>query len=118
MNGLIIKKEWADMILSGEKTIEIRGSYTTIRGRIAIIISGTKKIWGTAYLSKVYEFDKKMYEELKNEHKVNLKYENIGYKNPHGWALEKAIKFKEPIPYNHKKGCVIWVKLPDDILKG
>lgn len=34
MNGLIIKKQWLDKILAGEKTWELRGSNTKVRGRI------------------------------------------------------------------------------------
>lgn len=50
MKGLIIKSKWADLILSGEKTWEIRGSQTHQRGRIGIIKSGTGKIFGSVEL--------------------------------------------------------------------
>jgi len=46
MNGLIIKPEWADLILSGKKTWEIRGSQTHIHGTIGIIKSGSGLIYG------------------------------------------------------------------------
>lgn len=39
MQGLITKPMWADMILSGAKTWEIRGSRTHKRGTIGIIKS-------------------------------------------------------------------------------
>lgn len=37
--GLIIKKEWLDLILSGEKHWEMRSNITLIRGDIALIQS-------------------------------------------------------------------------------
>ena len=53
MNGLIIKPEWIDKILSGKKTWEIRGNKTKIRGKIALIQSGTSEIYGTCELVDV-----------------------------------------------------------------
>lgn len=41
MDGLIIKPKWADMVLSGFKPWEIRGSRTHKRGTIGIIKSGS-----------------------------------------------------------------------------
>ena len=32
MHGLIIKKKWLDLIISGKKTLEIRGSDTKHQG--------------------------------------------------------------------------------------
>ncbi|OAB30221.1 hypothetical protein PMSD_20775 [Paenibacillus macquariensis subsp. defensor] len=45
MNGLIIKPKWADLILSGKKTWEIRGSQTHIHRTIGIIKSGSGLIY-------------------------------------------------------------------------
>ena len=47
MKALLIKKKWLDLILSGEKTWELRGSNTARRGEIALIESGTGTIVGT-----------------------------------------------------------------------
>ncbi len=51
MDGLIIKPKWADLILTGQKTWEIRGSRTNKRGTIGIIKSGTGKVFGTVELT-------------------------------------------------------------------
>jgi hypothetical protein len=48
--GLIIMEPWAERILIGKKTWEIRGSKTHIRGKIDIIQSGTGHDYGTANL--------------------------------------------------------------------
>lgn len=111
MKGLIIKPYWADLILNGEKTLEIRGSKTKVRGRIYIIKSGTKKIYGEVDLVDCIELTEDNYYKLSNEHKVGVRMENIPYKRIYGWKLENPLVYKEPKDYNHKKGCVIWVNV-------
>jgi hypothetical protein len=41
MRGLIIRSSWVEMILAGKKTWEIRGRYTHVRGKIALIRAGS-----------------------------------------------------------------------------
>jgi len=53
MKGLMIKREYADLILSGAKTWEIRGQVTAERGRIALLASGTKLVVGTCEIGHV-----------------------------------------------------------------
>ena len=52
MRGLIIRSPWIEDILAGRKTWEIRGKFTTIRERIALIKGGAGKVVGTAKLSR------------------------------------------------------------------
>lgn len=111
MKGLIIKPYWADLILKGEKTLELRGSNTNIRGRIYIIKSRTKKIYGEVDLIDCIEITNDNYYKLLNEHRVNANIEDIPYKKIYGWKLENPLIYKEPKSYNHKKGCVIWVNV-------
>jgi ASCH domain-containing protein len=47
MTGLVIKSPWIDPILSGDKTWEIRGRNTAIRGSIALIKSKSGMVVGT-----------------------------------------------------------------------
>jgi len=37
------------------------------------------------------------------------------YKNPHAWVVAEQIRYKEPIPYVHPQGAVIWVNINDGI---
>lgn len=111
MKGLIIKPYWADLILNGEKTIELRSSNTKIKGKIGIIKSGTKKVYGEIDLVDSIELTDDDYYNLSNEHKVNVRREDIPYKRMFGWKLENPIVYSEPKDYNHKKGCVIWVNI-------
>lgn len=51
MRGLRIRGPWIDLILSGGKTWEIRGSATRVRGLIALIESGSGTVVGVAELT-------------------------------------------------------------------
>ena len=50
MKALLIKTPWIDKILDGKKTWEIRGSATKIRGRIALVQSGSGTVVGICEL--------------------------------------------------------------------
>ena len=108
--ALIIKKPWLDLILSGEKTWEIRGSNTKIRGRIGLIESGSGLIVGECdlYGSETLTLYQDVFYSL---HKIPKFNQNVKYKVPHAWKIENATRYEKPIPYDHPKGAVIWVKL-------
>lgn len=113
MKGLIIKPHWADLVLSGKKTIEIRGSNTKIRGTIGVIKSKSGSVFGTVDLYDSIFLTKELYEGLREIHKVGISYEELLkiYPSPYGWCFRNAFKYNKPLKYNHKKGCVIWVNL-------
>lgn len=114
MKGLIIKPYWADLILNGNKTMELRSSKTNIRGKIGIIKNGSKQVYGTVELIDCVKLDSDLYYKNKKRHCVEETYDKIPYKNLYGWILKYPIKFNKPIPYNHKQGCIIWVNLEGD----
>ena len=113
MKGLIIKPKWADLILDGEKTIEVRGNNTKIRGAIGIIKSGSKKVFGTVDLFNCIPLDMEKFELWKDRHKLNITYGEVLkiYPQPYAWCLRKANKYNVPVVYEHKQGCVIWVNI-------
>lgn len=111
MDGLIIKTKWADLILTGQKTWEIRGSRTNKRGTIGIIKSGSGLIYGTVNLVGYLPLTMHAWDSNKDKHLVP--YADINYKTPYAWVLQNPIVYPEPIPYNHPQGAVIWVKLPE-----
>lgn len=53
MKGLLIRKEWLDKILRGQKRWELRGSKTATIGVIALIQSGTGTVVGTCGIDHV-----------------------------------------------------------------
>ena len=116
MNGLIIKSPWIDKIFSGNKFWEVRGSHTKIRGKIALIKSGSSKIYGTCELVDVAgPLSKKDLLDNMNKHCVpeSLFADTLPYKKTYAWVLKNAERLEEPVPYNHPSGAVIWVKLRD-----
>jgi len=115
MNGLIIKEPHITRILNGEKTWEIRGSKTNIRGRIALIRSGSGLVIGTCELVDCVG-PLTIEDLIKNEekHRINnerLLSKGLPYPKTYGWVIKNPQYFEEPIPYKHPMGAVIWVKL-------
>jgi hypothetical protein len=110
--ALIVKKEWLDLILSGEKTWEIRGSNTAIRGRIGLIESGTGTIVGECELTNSFWLDKTGYHAHYHKHKIPSKFNSTMpyHDKTHAWVLENPKRYDNPYPYNHPKGAIIWVK--------
>lgn len=108
--GLIIRKQWLDLILSGKKTWEMRSTATKISGRIALIEAGSGLIAGEAILTGCTGlFGADAHREYQHKHCITdlslLEKWNCA------WELEGAKRYDEPIPYKHPKGAVIWVKL-------
>jgi hypothetical protein len=111
IKGLFIKEPWISLILDGSKTWEIRSCNTKIRGRIALISSGTGEVKGYVDISDAFKISKEMFKSSFNMHRINS--QNTIYKKPHVWVLTKPHKLEKGIPFQHKKGCVVWINLTD-----
>lgn len=119
MRGLIIKPPWIDLILDGEKIWEIRGNNTNVRGKIYLIKSGTKQIFGTVELIDSKPLSYADYIENEDKHCISVCKENkLPYKKTYAWVLKNPIQFEKPIPYSHPRGAIIWVKLDGRIKHG
>ncbi|QHE62565.1 ASCH domain-containing protein [Rossellomorea vietnamensis] len=114
MKGLIIKSPWIELILEGKKTWEIRGSNTKIRGPIALIKSGSGMVYGEVNVRDSKELTLKDYQVSNEFHRVQSEsLQALPYKKTFAWVLEKPRIYKEPIPYKHPMGAVIWVNLKE-----
>ena len=115
MKGLIICPPWIELILNGEKTWEIRGANTRIRGRIALIKSGTGQVYGTVEMVDCLPLDLMSYQCHIAEHRVT-EVQSLPYPKTFAWVLSRPVLFKQPVPYRHPQGAVIWVNeaLDDD----
>lgn len=111
MKGLIIKPYWADLILCGDKTWEIRGSNTNVQGSVQIIKSKSGKIYGEAELYDCFPLTEALYNENRDKHRVKMDFGMLWYNKPHAWVFRNVKKYEKPIPYNHPQGAVIWVNL-------
>lgn len=109
--ALIIKKEYLDKILSGEKTWEMRSRATKICEKIGLIESGSGLIVGECWLlGSLSPIEKEFsYFATKKFHCVNDF--SLLKKWKHPWLIDLAKRYDNPIPYKHPKGAVIWVKI-------
>ena len=113
--GLIIRQPWIELILSGQKMWEMRSKPTRIRGRIGLIEQGSGLIVGEAELTGSLDpfRDAEQMVYTRSLHRVDDLDLLTIWRYP--WRLEGARRFEKPIPYDHPKGAVTWVKLDNQI---
>lgn len=115
---LLIRKEHLDKILSGEKSIEIRG--TPCKSKINTTIglaycglkekSNTRVIQATATITgnKLYE----SIDQFKEDSHLHCSTNNeLPYKKTYGWLLDNIKVLKQTQTFEYKKGAIIWVKI-------
>lgn len=114
--GLIIDSPHIDNILSGKKTWEMRTTQTKQIGPIALIQKGSGTIVGIAeVIDSIGPLSKE--EMLANQSKHLISTERLN--NPevskwnNAWVVKNAKRLKQPVPYKHKPGQVIWVTLDE-----
>lgn len=109
MKGLIIKSPHIDNICRSNKTWELRGSPTKIRGKIALIKSGTKTI--VAYADLLGCIGPLTPEFLALNVDRHMASGVTKYKKTYAWILANVRGVEKPIPYKHPQGAIIWVNL-------
>lgn len=113
MDGLIIKKKWLDLILQGQKTLEIRGSDTKKKEqKIYLLESGSCRIKAECIIESTYPISCSDWSEEREKHCVDISYSELRkrYKNPYAWVLSEIKPIEDIWYYEHPKGAVIWVK--------
>jgi hypothetical protein len=116
INGaLIIDKPWIDLILSGQKTWEMRATKFNKSGYISLIAKGSKTVVGIA---KIQGFEGPLsIGQLKNtinkHHVPKEQFTAPTYKWFVAMKLANVVRLPAAIPYIHKKGSVIWVKMSE-----
>lgn len=120
MKGLIIKPKWADLILDGRKTWEIRSRQTHLRGRIGIIKSGSGRVYGTVDLVDCIPIHGEDDPDLlvANQHKHHVPLGAIPYRKPWAWVLQDPVIYEWARPYDHPQGAVIWVNIDPPLSAG
>ena len=117
MLALIVREPWDSLILSGQKTWEIRTKNTNVRGRIGIIRSKSGKIMGYAELVDSMPLSKEKLLANLGKHQITKKdvselfAPGSKYKKPWAWVLRNAKSLKTPRPYKHPNGAIIWVRI-------
>ena len=112
LKGLIVREEPMALILKGVKTWELRSRRTHVRGKIALITSGSGTVVGTAEVAEcigpltVEQWNSNLRKMgLSKEDRIKSKRE-IG--DVYAWVIKSAKKLKKPIPYRHKQGIINW----------
>ena len=108
---LVLKAPWLDLILSGKKTWEIRGTQTKQRGTVHLALSGAGgQIAGQCRIGKSYAINKKTLSKHFTKHRI-ADLSIITYRKPHVWEISHARRYKQPFAYDHPQGAVNWVRL-------
>ena len=134
MRVLAVRQPWAEEIITGRKTIEVRSRNTNIRERVAIYATGTKPkpldmqwigrrhrlqnitrgfIIGTV---EIYDasgvHDANHFFDNLNKH---LCYQDMYKKGQHFWHLRNAQRIA-PVQYKMKKCTVVWGAINDELI--
>lgn len=113
MKALILKPFWCNEILNNNKTWEIRRNNCKIRGKIGLIASGTKQIYGECELIDAFPLTKELFEKNFDKHHINCKYEELPSSYKYVWVLNNIKKYEVPKSYIHKQGAQIWVNVEE-----
>jgi hypothetical protein len=106
----MIKPIWGEKILSGEKTLEIRGSHCIkhLGERVGLCFSGTSAIYGFVDIVKsVGPLSKSEWCALQREHCVPG--EDLPYgKRTCAWSVANPERLETPIEIARSRGAVGW----------
>jgi hypothetical protein len=109
--ALVIKKNWLDLILTGQKTWEIRGVRTSVRRVISLAQSGSGHLVGEAKVINCIPLELADLPNHVAKHCVQ-DVSIVQYRTIFAWELQDAWRYPQPRPYNHPMGAVTWVRLP------
>lgn len=117
LSGLVIESRWIQKLIDGSKTWEMRATGTKKRGAIALVEKGSGLVVGAARLLNVQgPFGQEELADHELKHRIPPEIHRApGYKWHYAWVLQDAIALPSPVPYRHKTGAVIWVKLDEDV---
>lgn len=113
LRALLTRRPWIDKILNGEKTWEIRGARTMIRGTIGLIASKSGTVIGVCELIDcIGPLTANAFR--KNARKAGMRQSEaqLGfYRQTYAWVLAKPRRLTKAVSYPHPSGAVIWVAL-------
>jgi hypothetical protein len=119
MKAIVIREPYVSLILSGEKTWEMRKAACRYRGLVALISKGSGTVVGTAEIVDSLPSIESLeaYADSEPKHGVlpNLQRQAFsdGWRTP--WVLNNARRLPAPVRYKHPSGAVIWVTLDEHI---
>jgi len=130
MKALSLRQPWADLVVQGKKTLELRNWTVNYRGSLAIHASQTVDeaacrayginpdqvttgaIIGVVKIVGIAELNEASYLAHKDEHKAEGFFH---FKAPlYGWSLANPRELPQPIPIHGRMGLF---NVPDELLK-
>ena len=107
--GLVVREPWIDLLLSGQKTWEMRSQNTSYRGWIGLIRKGSGRVSGIARLVDVGLplLPDEMIETFE-KHRIPEAMIRSGEvaKWIIPWKLADIRVLRQPIPYRHPNGAI------------
>ena len=111
--ALLIRRPSIDFIIGGKQTWDVRGSQTTIRGRIALVPRGSGTVTGICDIVEC--LGPLTQDQFRNnaEKAALLKQDaRLGrFAHTFAWVLANPHRLIKPVPYRHPSGANTWVKL-------
>ena len=113
----MVRAPYAGRIVDGEKTWEMRGRFTRLRGAIGIIAGGTGTIVGVATLVDCLgSLDLAQHQAGWRRRGAKAPSpEPLPYPTTYVRVLADARRITPAVPYAHPLGAVIWVSLRPDV---
>jgi hypothetical protein len=116
--AIIIDEPWLSKILAGNKAWEMRSRPTNIRGPIGLILKRSGAAWGAASLvGSLPALSMSDFASDQGRHGIPASHQKqafkLGRRVP--WVLENARALSRPVPYRHRSGQQIWVRLDSDV---
>ena len=110
MEGLIVKKPFADLIIDGEKEWELRSRCPPSKklGKELYLLS-SGKVLGRIKIDSHYIATKQQLEENLEKHRSETSFLPNSHTS-HVWKIKVIEKFKQPKKYVHPIGARVWVK--------
>jgi hypothetical protein len=95
----------------------MRSNRANRRGPIALVRKGSGQVIGVARLIDVKgPLNTEKLADHQSKHQISSDiYRASGYKWHYAWVLQDVIVLLSPVPYRHRSGAVIWVKLDADV---
>lgn len=117
MKALIIREPWISLILSGEKTWEMRSTNLRHRGLIGLIRQGSGLVVGVARVTDCLPaLSREAYAANFVKHRIPPAEQaaafDRGWRVP--WVLSEVRALSSAVPYRHKSGAQSWVVLAEE----
>lgn len=107
--GLVIREPWIDLILSGEKSWEMRSTRISFRSWIGLIRKGSGLVSGIARIESVGDaLSAREMIETFDKHRIPQEMIRSGavakWNTP--WKLTQVHVLPQPVPYRHPNGAI------------